>query len=388
MHDFDRPPSRAGTDAEKYTARMRLFGRKDVMPFWVADMEFAVAPAIREAIAARAGHPVYGYTSVSRALLDAVADWNGKRYGLACNPDMITLIPGVMSGVSSALAVLSKQGDGIVVQPPLYSPLMHTVNNNGRLLLENRLVLRDGRYRINFAELEQLFIKRQPKILLFCSPHNPVGRVWNGEEVAKIIELTRRYKVYLVSDEIHADIVYPPHRHFSALAWKGEESSRTIILNSASKSFNVAGLHTAYAVIPDKSLRDGFRQQLRRMNLHGVNVFGMTALQAAYRMGEEWLESLLRYLQDNRQYMRDRLTSELPGLKHFLPEGTYLYWMNFNSTGLTHSEIRERLIDRAGVGLNDGATFSRAHEGFWRFNFAVPRAMLEDGLDRIIGAFK
>jgi cystathionine beta-lyase len=206
--------------------------------------------------------------------------------------------------------------------------------------------------------------------------------------VARVVELTQRYKVCLVSDEIHADIIFAPHRHTSALSQAGEENSRIIVLNSASKSFNVAGLNTAYAVIPDKILRAEFRLQLRRLNLHGANIFGMSALEAAYSRGTEWLQALLLYLQDNRQYMSERLSSELPGLQHFVPEGTYLYWLNFNTLGLTPGKIKEKLIQEAGVGLNDGVTFSHANEGFWRFNFAVPRSMLEQGLDRIVGAFK
>lgn len=387
MFDFDNPPSRAGTYAEKYTARERLFGREDVMPFWVADMEFAVAPVISEALAARVRHPIYGYTSVSAALLDAITGWNSKRYNLASDGEALTLIPGVMSGVSAALHALSGPGDGVVVQPPLYPPLMHTVRKTHRLLLKNQLVLRGDRYRMNFDELEYLFKIHQPKIFLFCSPHNPVGRVWSEEEVARVVELTQRYQVCLVSDEIHADIIFPPHRHISALFPAGKEDRRIIVLNSASKSFNVAGLNTAYALIPDKRLRTAFRLQLRRMNLHGANILGMTALEAACSRGEDWLEALLDYLESNRQYMADRLTSELPGLQHFFPEGTYLYWLNFNSLGLTPLEIKEKLIYEAGVGLNDGATFSNTNEGFWRFNFAVPGSMLKEGLDRIVQAF-
>lgn len=387
VFDFDNPPSRSGTNAEKYTARERLFGREDVLPFWVADMEFAVAPAVQAALVKRMDHPVYGYTSIPASLLEAVTEWNEKRYGLHCATDSLMLIPGVMSGVSAALFALSKPGDAVVVQPPLYPPLMQTVSRNDRVLLENPLVLDGEKYRIHYGELERLFQRYEPKIFLFCSPHNPVGRVWSEDEVARVVELTRRYNVNLVSDEIHADIVYPPHSHSSALVQAREKKAGIIVLNSASKTFNVAGLNTAYAIIPDLQLRTAFRRQLRRMNLHGANLFGMTALESSYTSGEEWLEALLGYLLENRNYMADRLSSELPALEHFLPEGTYLFWLNFNSLWLSPSAIKERLIDHAGVGLNDGVTFSQAHEGYWRFNFAVPRSMLKEGLDRIIGAF-
>ncbi len=387
MFDFDTPLSRIGTSAEKYMALERLFGRDDVLPFWVADMEFPVAPAIREALATRIDHPVYGYTSIPESLVQAITDWNERRYDLTLDSDSVTLVPGVMSGVSAAIFGLSEPGDSIVVQPPLYPPLMHTVRKNGRQLVENQLLLKDGKYQIDFNDLERLFQLHLPKILFLCSPHNPVGRVWSRDELARLVELIHQYDVYLVSDEIHADIVFPPYSHVSALSMDEATINRIIVLNSASKSFNVAGLNTAYALISDLKLRTTFRQQLRRMNLHGVNLFGMTALEAAYSKGEEWLDALLLYLQFNRQFMTDILNNELPDLQHFVPEGTYLYWINFNALGLTAEQIKEKLIDVARVGLNDGITFSRSAEGFWRFNFAGPRSTLEQGLERIVRAF-
>ena len=387
MFDFDTPISRAGTHAEKYTALKRLYGREDILPFWVADMEFPVAPSIREALNVRVDHPLYGYTSIPESLVDSIVNWNEKRYNLTLTHESVSLIPGVMSGVSAAISALSEPGEAIIVQPPLYPPLIHTVRKNGRKLIENPLVLNNGNYIINFEELEYLFQTHQPKILLFCSPHNPVGRVWARDELVRLVDLTQQYDVYLVSDEIHADIIFPPHKHVSALSFDEGISGKLIVLNSASKSFNVAGLNTAYALIPDVKIRTAFRQQLRRMNLHGVNLFGMTALEAAYHGGEEWLAALLLYLQSNRQFMTDTFINQLPGLDHFVPEGTYLYWLNFNSLGLTASQIKEKLIEVAGVGLNDGITFSRSYEGFWRFNFAVPRSMLEQGLEKIVRSF-
>jgi len=387
MYNFDNPPSRNGSNAEKYTARSRLFGRQDVLPFWVADMEFATAPSVLDALAARMAHPVYGYTSVPKSLPVTISAWNSKRHGISFAPESLTLVTGVMSAVLATLSILSAPGDGIVVQTPLYPPLMQTVLGNHRLLLENQLTLSDGRYRMNFIELERMFTLHQPKVFLLCSPHNPVGRVWERDEIDYLVKLTSHYGVYLVSDEIHADIVFSPHRHISALSYAKEHGSRIMMLNSASKSFNIAGLNTAYAVIPDQTLRKMFRRQLQRMNLYGVNIFGMTALEAAYSGGEEWLEALMDYLSANRKYMRDRLTRELPDLDHYSPDGTYLYWLDFNSLGLSPAEIRMKLIDEAGVGLNDGITFSQSHAGFWRFNFAVPRSMLTEGLGRIIEAF-
>ena len=387
MFDFDNPPSRTGTHAEKYTARKRLFGREDIMPFWVADMEFSVAPAISKALEARVQHPIYGYTSVSDTLLEAITNWNYKRYGLTCSSEDVSLIPGVMSGVSAALNALSDPGDAIIVQPPLYPPLMKTVQKNGRQLVENPLIIRDGCYYMNFDELEHLCTVHQPVMLLLCSPHNPVGRAWTRFELVRLVELAQRHNLYIVSDEIHADIIFAPHKHISALDIDAQFNARIIVLNSASKSFNIAGLNTAYAIIPDKKLRTAFRQQLRRMNLHGANLFGMTALEAAYGSGEQWLDELLDYLGENRTYIQKILQEKLSGVEHFVPQGTYLYWLDFNALGLAPEMIKKTLIHGAGVGLNDGITFARGNEGFWRFNFAVPRSMLEQGMQQIVRAF-
>lgn len=358
------------------------------MPFWVADMEFAAAPAIREAIAARLEHPVYGYTSQPRSLVEAVMGWNQKRHGLSLNSDDVVLFPGVMAGVSAALLALSKPGDAIVVQPPLYPPLMHTVRNNNRRLIENHLVVHDNRYVIDFAGLARIFEQHRPRLMLFCSPHNPGGRVWRREEVERLMELIVRYEVYLVSDEIHADIVFPPNTHIPALGVDARADHLVMILNSASKSFNIAGLNTAYALIPDLQLRAAFRRQLKRLNLHGVNLFGMTALEAAYRGGEEWLDTLLDYLLGNRSIIEETFKNTLPALRYFVPEGTYLFWFDFNSLVPEAEEIKRRLIDVARVGLNDGITFSERTGGYWRFNFGVPRTMLMEGLDRIVRAFQ
>lgn len=388
MFDFDTPIAREGTNAEKYTALKRLYGREDILPFWVADMEFAIAPAVSEALAERIDHPIYGYTSTSESLRESIYSWNARRYGLRIDSRAITIIPGVMSGVSAAVLALSDPGDAIVVQPPLYPPLMQTVSRNGRKLVENQLVLQDGKYVMNLVELEKLFQEYRPKLMLLCSPHNPVGRVWTSDELTRLLNLTHQYDVCLVSDEIHADIVFAPHKHVSALSICPEKTSNVIVLNSASKSFNVAGLNTAYALIPDAQLQTSFRQQLRRMNLHGANTIGMVALEAAYAGAEEWLDALLVYLQANREFISQTLDDELSDLQHFVPEGTYLYWLDFTSLGLTGAKIRRKLIDEARVGLNDGLTFSRNHEGFWRLNFAVPRSMLQKGLERIVDAFQ
>lgn len=388
MFDFDTAISRQDTHAEKYTALKRLYGREDVLPFWVADMEFGVAPAIQKALADRMSHPVYGYTSIPKSLVKSICAWNEKRYDLSVSVDAITLIPGVMSGVSAAILTLSRPGDAIVVQPPLYPPLMQTVQKNGRKLVENQLILENGRYVMDYLGLEAIFKEHQPKIMLLCSPHNPVGRIWSSEELAKLLELTRHHGVYLVSDEIHADIVFPPQEFVSTLSVGQDKKDDIIVLNSASKSFNVAGLNTAYAIIPDSQLRTSLRQQLRRMNFHGVNIFGMVALETAYTKGEPWLDALLNYLEGNRKYMTDTLNLELPELHHIVPEGTYLYWLNFNTLDLSTTSIRETLIDVARIGMNDGITFSQHHGGYWRFNFAVPRSMLEQGLERIVSAFQ
>lgn len=381
--DFDTPPSRQGTRAEKYCALGRLYGREDLLPFWVADMEFAAAPAVVQAIRQRADHPVYGYTSPSCSLPATIAHWNLSRYGLQISPDAALLIPGVMAGVTAALHAFSNPGDAVVIQTPIYPPFLHTTRHNNREILENPLIERQATYVIDFDLLESQFSSRHPTMMLFCSPHNPVGRVWTREEIKQVITLSQRYGVTLVSDEIHADIVYAPHHHVSALTL----DPGAIVLNSASKSFNIAGLNTAYALIADSRQRSLYKKVLRRLHLASVNLFGMTALEAAYTEGAPWLDALLTYLRNNRDRMVSQLNATLPDLRLFIPEGCYLMWLDFNALNLPPQRIEEKLIHRAKVALNDGATFSRSHTGYWRFNFAVPQSMLDEGLERIAEAF-
>lgn len=383
MFDFDHPPSRHKTHAEKYTALGRLYGRDDVLPFWVADMEFATAPTITEALRQRVEHPIYGYTSPPETLFRAIAQWNAARYNLSINPEAVTLVPGVMAGVTAALHAFSKPGDAVVIQPPIYPPFVSTTLRNNRKVVENPLIEQQGKYVIDFDLLESQFKSKHPSMMLFCSPHNPVGRVWSNEELTQLTTLTQRYGVTLISDEIHADIVYAPHQHISAL----DLDEKAIVLNSVSKSFNVAGLNTAYALIADKQRRMMFQKVLRQLHLASVNLFGMTALEAAYTEGAVWLDALVSFLQNNRDSMVQELQTTLPDLYVFRPEGSYLMWLNFNRLGLSPQTIQEKLINKAQVALNDGATFSRSHEGYWRFNFAVPQDMLKEGLQRLLMAF-
>jgi len=383
MFDFDSPLSRHNTDAEKYTLLKRLYGRDDLLPFWVADMEFATAPTVVQALRRRVEHPIYGYTSPSATLYATIAQWNANRYNLRVNPDAVVLVPGVMAGVTAALHAFSRPGDAVVIQTPIYPPFFHVTRNNNREVLENHLQEQSPSYCIDFDLLESQFKTRHPAMMLLCAPHNPVGRVWNREELAQIISLSQRYNVTLVSDEIHADIVYAPHQHISPSSM----DDKVVVLNSASKSFNVAGLNTAYALIADSRQRKAFQNVLRKLHLATVNLFGMTALEAAYTEGEEWLDALIAYLQNNRDYMVEELQSGLPNVHIFNPEGSYLMWLNFNPLALSPQIIQEKLVHEAKVALNDGATFSRSHAGYWRFNFAVPQNMLQDGLLRIIRAF-
>ncbi len=383
MFDFDTPLSRDNTDAEKYTLLKRLYGRDDVLPFWVADMEFATAPAVTQALRRRAKHPVYGYTSPSEALFTAIANWNANRYNLSVNPDAVVLVPGVMAGVTAALHTFSSPGDKVVIQTPIYPPFIHVTRNNNREVLENTLRENSGNYHIDFDLLEMQFATQHPAMMLLCAPHNPVGRVWGRDELTHLVNLSLRYNVTLISDEIHADIVYSPHRHISPASI----DEKVVVLNSASKSFNVAGLNTAYALISDSEQRRAFQKVLRKLHLATCNLFGMTALEAAYTEGEDWLDALNAYLQNNRDFMVRELQTGLPNLQIYNPEGSYLLWLDFNPLALSPQSIREILVHQAKVALNDGVTFSRSHEGYWRFNFAVPKKMLEDGLQRIIRAF-
>lgn len=387
MHNFDLSLSRKGTGCVKWDSLKKVFGRDEILPFWVADMDFAVPPGVTEALAARASHPVYGYHTHSPSLFEAVIDWQYNRHGWSVKREWLLSAPGVVPSLSMAILALTEPEDQIIIQPPVYPPFFSCITKNNRQIVENPLVNIDGLYVPDFEDLEKK-INPRVKMLVLCSPHNPVGRVWTKAELLRLADICLRHNIIIVSDEIHCDLVYSAYKHLPLSALGADIAQNTVTLISPSKTFNIAGTYTSFAVIPNQSLRAKISRLMDALSIGSGNLFGLVAAEAAYRTGGEWLDELLSYLEKNAGYLVDFIREEIPAINTYLPQGTYLAWLDFANTAIPASELNAFLVHQAGLGLNDGTTFGPQGAGFARFNFACSRALLAEGLTRLKAAVK
>jgi cysteine-S-conjugate beta-lyase len=377
--------SRKGTGSLKYDGMEPLFGRDDLEPFWVADMDFCTPTFIVEAAQKRISNNVFGYPVVEDGFFDAVSLWFSKRFGVEIQNEWIVPMTGVAASMFTALLAFSEEGDGVVVQPPVYGPFFGVTRAARRELIENPLVLGKDGYEIDFGGLEVIFKNQKPKILLFCSPHNPVGRVWRQDELSRLVALCLAYDVLIVSDEIHFDLVFAPSVHTTLLAYE-EVRKNLVVLSAPTKTFNIPGLNVSYAVIPNRTNKKRF--ELISKNLHQSlpNIFGLEAIVAAYKDGDAWLEEAKNYLAQNKKLI-DEFVLQNEFVSGYSPEGTYLYWLDFSATRLSSSEISDRLKD-AGVALSGGDFFFGGKESlFFRFNFAADRDKVVWALECIVKVF-
>lgn len=386
LYDFDNVPDRIPTSCLKWSYRKRFCGEEDVLPLWVADMDFPVAPEIQEAIRARSEHPIYGYPVRQDGFYESLMGWTRRRYGWEIRRDWICYSPGVVPAINLAVLAYTRPGDKVVIQSPVYYPFGAAVLNNGRQLLDNPLRLEGERYVMDLGDLERK-IDSRTKLLILCSPHNPVGRVWTREELSALAELCARKNLVVVSDEIHADIVMPGRRHTCFAAVSEDAAARSLTCLAVSKTFNLAGLCTANVVIPDRRQRDGFTTAAGNLGLGTSNVFGIVAQEAAYSKGEPWLEELIGYVEGNHRRLKEALEGGIPGIRVLPLEGTYLAWVDCRALGMTDPELKDFFLHKAKVWLDDGPMFGTGGAGFQRFNLACPRATLDAALDRILSAY-
>lgn len=348
---------------------------------WVADMDFASPRAVQDALLRRVQHGVYGYTVKSQAYTDSIVSWMGRRHGWAIDGSWIVPAPGVVPALAVIVQAFTQPGDGVLIQPPVYHPFKRTIESWGRRVVENPLVERDGRYEVDFDDLEQK--ARQAKVMFLCSPHNPVGRVWHEDELRRIGEICLRHQVLVVADEIHADLVFAPHRHIPFASLSERFAANSITCAAPSKTFNLAGLNTAYVVAPNAAIQARYAAMSAKASMAELNVFGSEAMIAAYNEGEAWLDALLLYLKENFNYLQSFIETEIPAVKVFPLEGTYLAWLDFRGLELGVQELDHLLVHEARVGLNEGHLFGREGEGFQRMNIACPRSLLAEGLTRL-----
>lgn len=384
-YDFDELIDRTNTNCIKYDARSSFFGKADVLPLWVADMDFRTPDFIVEAIRNRTEHEIFGYTFRSEGYNQSIVNWLKRRHNWEVKPEWISFSPGVVAGLTLAIEALSKPGDGVIIQPPVYFPFFDSVKGTGRNLIENPLRLENGRY---YFDLEDLKNKITPttRLLLLSNPHNPGGMAWNEKELKELAQICIQNKVLIISDEIHSDLIFPGNRHTPLAGISEEIAQNCVICMSPSKTFNTAGLTTSYLVIPNKRYWVAYERVMRLPHLHMGNIFGNMALEAAYTHGDEWLGQLIQYLQGNYTFLEEFFKKNMPEVKVMRPEATYLIWMDFSAYGLSDEALNQKLID-AGVGLNRGVQFGKQGRGFMRINMGCPRSVLQEALVKIQKAF-
>ena len=384
-YNFDKIVSREATDCEKFDARDEVFGRADVIPMWVADMDFAVPEVVTEAIVRRAGHPIYGYTFRSDGYFRSVIDWVGRHSGWKVEKEWIDFAPGVVAGIVFALRAFTQEGDRVVIQPPVYHPFARQTRFNNRVVVNNPLLQRaDGSFGIDFDDLDRKLAGA--KVFLMSNPHNPSGRVYTAEELTRIGELCVKHDVVILSDEIHGDLVYKPHKHIHIAALDEAFARRTVTFTAPSKTFNLAGLSTSVAITPDAALRRRLQQEFNKLHADQGNIFGTVALEAAYTHGDEWLERLLEYPEGNIRYVTDFLHRKMPSVKCVPPEGTYLMWLDFRAWPMTHEQIYRFMVERAGIGVNEGSMFGEEGRGWMRMNIATQRSVVERAMNQLYEA--
>ena len=385
-YNFDQIIDRSNTSSVKHDLKETIFGTPNVLPLWVADMDFETPEFVRNAIMDRALHPVYGYTFRDDAYYESIINWMQRRHRWHIEKDWILFSPGVVPGLNMAVMAFTDPGDAILVQPPVYFPFFSAVKDHDRVLLENELVCNGSSYEVDFDDFEEK--AKQAKLFILCSPHNPLGRCWTREELQKMADICLKHNVLVLSDEIHNDLVLPPFKHQVFADLSPEVADITITMHAPSKTFNLAGLATSSVIISNEILRKKMKGVLSRVHIEMGNIFGIEATKAAFNAGDEWLDQLLVYLKNNIHMVAGLLHRELPALKVFVPEATYMIWMDFNFTQLSDEALHEMVFKKAGVGLNKGSDFGPGGSGRMRMNIASPLETVMLGARQLVQTFK
>ncbi len=390
-YDFNRVADRSNTNCSKWSAVESIFGDKDVIPMWVADMDFPIAKPITEALRKRTEHEIYGYTQPYSSVIEAVTDRMRLKFGWEVKPEWIVFTPGVIPALHAAIKAFTHSGDEVIIQGPVYHPFWSAITDNGCSVVNNQLKLNNGHYEIDFEDLESKFHPRiwgmrpstsRIKMMILCNPHNPVGRVWSKSELTRMGEIVIRNDAIMVSDEIHCELLFRGFEHVPFASISEEFEQHCIVCMAPSKTFNLAGLGASSIIIPNTKLRDRFTAA-RTGIMPRPNIFGLVALEAAYRYGDEWLDQILEYLQGNLDFLLEYFEERIPKIKVIKPEGTYLVWLDCRKLGMDVMSLRTFMREKAKVGLDDGHIFGSSGAGFQRMNIACPRATLNEAMKRI-----
>ncbi|MBE3112462.1 MAG: putative C-S lyase [Acidobacteria bacterium] len=386
-YDFDKVVDRTGTESLKWVYPRKVLKVEDAIPMWVADMDFEAPPAVVEAIRRRAAHGVYGYPLIPPSFWQAAIGWLKRRHGWDVRKDWMAKSPGIVPALNYAVRAFTKPGDGVIIQTPVYFPFYHAVENNGRRLVRNPLRFDGRRYTMDLGDLERK-LDDGGRMLILCGPHNPVGRVWTQEELEGLGRIAVERDLLVVSDEIHADLVYSGHRHHVFAALSPELAERTVTCIAPSKTFNIPGLSMAVVIASNPKLLEAFKDETERAGFELGQVFGIVGFEAAYSQGDDWLDELLSYLEANVDFMEKFLEERIPAIHLVRPEGTYLALLDCRGLGLEPAALNDFFLKKARVYFSDGAMFGEEAAGFVRINFGCPRVLLVEALERVERAVK
>jgi cystathionine beta-lyase len=379
MYDFDKVIERRNTNSIKFDGE-HAKKDKDIVPMWVADMDFETLPEIKEALIKRAEHGIFGYASVTDEYLNSVIGWMERRHQFKVEKDWIVTTPGVVTALKLAVRAFSNENDNIMIMKPVYYPFDASIKLNNRNIVECPLVYENNEYSCDFELFENTIKENDIKVFILCNPHNPIGKVWSQEDLYKIGTICKKYNVIIVSDEIHMDFVYKGFKHIPMYNVDESFKDFTVICTAPSKTFNLAALQTSNIIIKNEELRNKFIEEKNKCGVNDPNIFGLEACNAAYKYGDQWVDELVEYLSSNIQYMKDFFKQYLPELKVISPEGLYLIWVDMNALNLDNDALEELMLNKAKLWLDEGYIFGNGGSGFERFNVACPRSTLEKAL--------
>ena len=383
MFNFDKQIDRYNTNSAKFDTAVAQGYPADVLPLWVADMDFQAPACVLDALHKAADYGIFGYSFLGDGYVKAVQNWFAKRFDWQVEREWLITTPGVVFALSAVVRAVTEPGDAVLVQPPVYYPFYRVINNNGRKLVENPMLYENGKYTIDYAGFEEKILQENVKAFILCSPHNPVCRVWTAEELAQIGAICKKHNVIVISDEIHCDFAFPEHPHTPFVKACPEMQDRTVICTAPSKSFNLAGLQVSNIFVPGRELYAKVKGEMEVISYDSPNMLGAIACQAAYEGGEAWLDACKAYMRENLEFVRTFLAEHLPAIKLVEPEGTYFAWLDCSGLGMTKEELDDVIINKAKLWLDSGAIFGEVAAQFQRVVLACPRATLEEAMRRL-----